>query len=128
MTGDMVDNMSEFIYLRKLEPKVAPLYEQLISGIATSVNTMEIAQKQFSKYVDVSPEQGENMYSTVGYLFLNWYDDHPDFFKQVRQKENEFFTNNTKKPSFNEWVVMGEQVDVEFRSWLQAQPVFSMKD
>ena len=123
-----LSKMSEFIYLRKLEPKVAPLYEQLISGIATSVNTMEIAQKQFSKYVDVSPEQGENMYSTVGYLFLNWYDDHPDFFKQVRQKENEFFTNNTKKPSFNEWVVMGEQVDVEFRSWLQAQPVFSMKD
>jgi|SRR3989344_8052365 len=96
--------------------------------LAVAHKWIEWRKERGECWFNVSPEQGENMYSTVGYLFLNWYDDHPDFFKQVRQKENEFFTNNTKKPSFNEWVVMGEQVDVEFGSWLQAQPVFSMKD
>jgi hypothetical protein len=92
------------------------------------INVEETRNNSLSGTLGFNPIRAEAFYNAAGFLFYKWYKAHPDFFKTLRQAENDFFTKHNKLPTRDEWVELGEKIQPGFKSWLDSNPILNIKD
>lgn len=96
--------------------------------VLKSWDVKEAAKLNFSEIEKKSGFLGEGVYKAVGTLFFKWHEEHPDFFKNLRKLENDYYTEHQQLPTKEEWLKLGEKAQPGFVAWIESHPVLNISD
>ncbi|MBI4136815.1 hypothetical protein HY469_02020 [Candidatus Roizmanbacteria bacterium] len=121
--------MSKHMMHKILDPEMADHMEGKYREDVESLNNPESLQGMgFDEIIQANPFRGEGLYNAAGQLMYEWQSKHPDFFRELRRRENSFYSETRRIPTFDEWKNIGETVEAGFQSWIEGQPVLNIPD